>query len=207
MCRRDGWDGDPKPYATVGSTRMSFFRRPSWEKHATNAVSSVLMVDSQKSKVSYEHVRLTVPGKAVGEEKVVLDDVTGTLRECRVTALMGPSGAGKSSLLSVLAGKASAKQTKLRGNVLINDEKVSSSRLRNVTTLVEQGDILMPRLTVRETLEFAAALQLPANMSAAEKRGSAANLAEQFNLLKSYEHQVSIYSISQDHIGLVHDRQ
>jgi ABC-type multidrug transport system ATPase subunit len=80
-----------------------------------------------------------------------------TLNQGEVLALMGPSGSGKTTLLNVLAGRVSA----TKGSVLVDELRVSAPDYKKLTSFVEQEDILMGCLTVRETLDFAARLSLP----------------------------------------------
>jgi len=70
---------------------------------------------------------------------------------------MGPSGSGKTTLLNVLAGRASA----TKGSVLVDGTCVSAPDYKKLTSFVEQEDMLVGCLTVRETLDFAARLSLP----------------------------------------------
>ena len=50
--------------------------------------------------------------------------------------------------------------------MLYNGAVPSESVVRSVTSFVTQDDALMPSLTVRESLRFAAGLRLPSWMSA-----------------------------------------
>jgi ABC-type multidrug transport system ATPase subunit len=79
------------------------------------------------------------------------------LYEGELLALMGPSGSGKTTLLNVLTGRVPATQ----GSVLVNGTRVSAQDYKKLTSFVEQEDILMGSLTIRETLDFAARLALP----------------------------------------------
>ena len=81
-----------------------------------------------------------------------------------LTGLMGPSGSGKTSLLHVLHG--AAKHTRggvLEGTVLVNGTPCRNIHhaFRKMCSLVPQEDVLLPELTVQETLRFAAELRLP----------------------------------------------
>ena len=78
---------------------------------------------------------------------------------CRVTALMGPSGAGKTTLLDVIAGRKT--QGTLEGKIFVGEKKSSSKVLKSCAAYVEQFDNLLPTLTVRETLLYAAELKRP----------------------------------------------
>ena len=48
---------------------------------------------------------LTAAGRK-NKGRLVLDNLTGSIHACKVTALMGPSGCGKSSLVSCITGAA-----------------------------------------------------------------------------------------------------
>ena len=54
------------------------------------------------------------------------------------------------------------------GTILVNGEKIGPS-YRRVAAYVMQSDVLFPRLTVRETLMYAAELRVPASVPLAEK--------------------------------------
>ena len=68
---------------------------------------------------------------------------------------MGPSGAGKSTMLDALAGRISLTQ----GQVYINNEPRDAD-FKHFTSYVQQEDSLFGSLTVRETLQFAAAVNV-----------------------------------------------
>ena len=67
-----------------------------------------------KEIVRMEHITKVFPGVKA------LDDVSFTLREGEVHALMGENGAGKSTLMKILSGV----YTKTAGKIFINGEEV-----------------------------------------------------------------------------------
>lgn len=76
-------------------------------------------------------------------------------------------GAGKSTFLDILAGK--SKSGTLAGSVLVNGVKLNPSRFRLISGYVDQEDLLVANLTVRETLLFSANLRLPESVTSQEK--------------------------------------
>ncbi|KAF7279378.1 hypothetical protein GWI33_007321 [Rhynchophorus ferrugineus] len=58
----------------------------------------------QRPKVNLSFSNLSYTVKQGKQDKVILKNVSGTLRSGELTAIMGPSGAGKSSLLNILTG-------------------------------------------------------------------------------------------------------
>jgi hypothetical protein len=86
---------------------------------------------------------------------------------------MAPSGGGETSLLNSMTRRLhSALQTKYcsSGEVLFNGCVATDSVIRSICSYVPQDDEgLLPFLTVRETLRFAACLRLPSWMSKSEK--------------------------------------
>lgn len=92
--------------------------------------------------------------------KVLLDTVSCSFVPGRLCALMGSSGAGKSTLMDLVAGRKN--QGSVEGSMLF-DGKPRPDFFKRVAGYVEQSDVLIPTLTVRETLMYAAELRLPAS--------------------------------------------
>ncbi|KAI9352264.1 hypothetical protein DFJ73DRAFT_642637 [Zopfochytrium polystomum] len=100
----------------------------------------------------------SISSYSIGKRKL-LRDVQGTASPGKVLAIMGPSGAGKTTLLDILAGKSKSGVTD--GYVSLDGSTVAPSVLRKLVGYVDQEDLLLPTLTVRETLMFSASLRLP----------------------------------------------
>lgn len=83
----------------------------------------------------------------------ILDQVTLTIPNGGITALVGANGAGKSTLLSLIARLAPL-QT---GTIHVGDLDVSrcpSNRLARTLSILPQNTEVAPRLTVRELVSF-----------------------------------------------------
>ncbi|XP_066135177.1 broad substrate specificity ATP-binding cassette transporter ABCG2 isoform X2 [Saccopteryx bilineata] len=83
-----------------------------------------------------------------------------------LNAILGPTGGGKSSLLDILAARKDPQG--LSGDVLINGAPRPANFKCN-SGYVVQDDVVMGTLTVRENLQFSAALRLPTTMTNHEK--------------------------------------
>ncbi|GLU89433.1 ATP-binding cassette domain-containing protein [Agromyces sp. NBRC 114283] len=98
----------------------------------------------------------------------VIQGVSFTLEQGRVTALVGPNGAGKTSLLDGISGVApiSAGTIRIDGTPI---EKLSRvARAKQGIVHIEQGRAVFPSLTVRENLSLTA--RTPAEIDAALAR-------------------------------------
>lgn len=84
--------------------------------------------------------------------------VTGHLDSGNLLAIIGASGAGKTTLLNVLTGR-NLKNVQVRGNVLLNGEPASIDRLTSCSSYVQQDDLFIGILTVREHLLFQVILE------------------------------------------------
>lgn len=106
-------------------------------------------------------------------ELEILKPITAEFHPGQLNVIMGPSGSGKTSLLNSLARRLHGSfgtQYRLQGDMLYNGAVPSESVIRSITSFVTQDDdALMPSLTVRESLRFAAGLRLPTWMSREEK--------------------------------------
>jgi ABC transport system ATP-binding/permease protein len=113
--------------------------------------------------VNFDAVGLTVSGK---NGAVYLDDVSLSLGDNSMLAVLGPSGSGKSTLTRALTGFRPASQ----GTVFYDGKDLYANydELRSRIGYVPQDDILHPSLQVRKALEYAAQLRFPRDISAAE---------------------------------------
>jgi len=120
--------------------------------------------------------------------KKVLDDVRGTFRPGRFTAIMGASGAGKTTLLNVIAGYGKGGET--TGDIVVNGSKISSVLMRELTAFVHQHDVILPSMTVREAVTMAAHLRLPRTMSDVEKNARVEEVLRWLSLVKVANNQI-----------------
>ncbi|CAM9855798.1 unnamed protein product, partial [Choristocarpus tenellus] len=115
------------------------------------------------------HLKRRAGGK---EWKTLLQHVSCSVRPGEMFAVMGASGAGKSTLLDLIAGRkkdgVQAGQVVLQqqGGRCDGDDSVTASSVSYSSTssrtlaYITQEDCHVAELTVRETLEFAAALKM-----------------------------------------------
>ncbi|OMO83785.1 hypothetical protein CCACVL1_11194 [Corchorus capsularis] len=97
--------------------------------------------------------------------KEILKGITGSTGPGEILALMGPSGSGKTTLLKIIGGRLT---DNVKGNITYNDIPYTPALKRRIG-FVTQDDILLPQLTVEETLVFSAFLRLPNDMSLQQK--------------------------------------
>lgn len=99
--------------------------------------------------------------------KTILHDVTADMPSGSLTAILGGSGSGKTTMLHALSHRIGGSRLQITGSILYNgSQRISSIR----SAYVMQHDVLVPTLTVRETLLYAAELRLPPPTSPDERR-------------------------------------
>ncbi|RNF09696.1 ATP-binding cassette protein subfamily G, member 5 [Trypanosoma rangeli] len=112
----------------------------------------------------------TLPGSRLAAEeeaqaRPILHRVNFTVHSGEVLAILGPSGAGKTTLLDLLSVR--RKQGVTTGTISFNGTPITTAgakfikQYRNIIGYVSQEDTLLPALTVRQTIEYAARLKLP----------------------------------------------
>lgn len=115
-------------------------------------------------------------GHRFGADKVVLDNVSFSVKRGEMLCVMGPSGCGKSTLLAHLAGHLRPK----RGHVRLNGISLYENRTRLAPFIASmpQEEALNPQLTVREHLINASTIRKPHLASADHSKRVDAILAE-----------------------------
>ncbi|KAL8707138.1 MAG: hypothetical protein Q9220_007785 [cf. Caloplaca sp. 1 TL-2023] len=120
------------------------------------------------------------------EKKAVLQSINTSFQPGHLNIIMGPSGSGKTSLLNLMAGRVQDSISTIydkSGTLLLNDTVPSSEIVRSICSYVcQDDDALLPTLTVRENLRFAAALRLPVHFSKAQKRQRAEDILSKLGL-------------------------
>ncbi|GAX85508.1 hypothetical protein CEUSTIGMA_g12924.t1 [Chlamydomonas eustigma] len=120
-----------------------------------------------RPRVSIQFMRL---GLKLPTGQRILTGVTGEFSHSQMHAILGPSGSGKTTFLTVLMGRATSGEMSggMKLTVEAEDLKAGDNKdtftindLKNITGLVPQEDLVHETMTVRENLEYSAALRLP----------------------------------------------
>ncbi|KAI8895869.1 P-loop containing nucleoside triphosphate hydrolase protein [Globomyces pollinis-pini] len=113
--------------------------------------------------------------------QTILRNVTGAVNPGELLAIMGPSGSGKSTCLDILACK--NKGGIITGDIRINGKHVNKNVLfSDISGYVDQDDIHLPTMTVKEILDFSAGLRLPESMTYRQKDDRVADVLELLGL-------------------------
>jgi ABC-type multidrug transport system ATPase subunit len=126
--------------------------------------------------------------------KDILKDLSADLPSRSLTAIVGASGSGKTTLLNIIARRIKDPKFQQFGNVAYESSTSSSpsdqdkSRgllsARIGVAYVVQQDVLLPTLTVRETLQYAADLRLSTTKTKAERQTMVESVIEELGLDK-----------------------
>ncbi|XP_065644618.1 ATP-binding cassette sub-family G member 4 [Hydra vulgaris] len=116
------------------------------------------------------------------EKKTILKNLNGAFKSGELVAVLGPSGAGKSSLLNILAGYSSNDGGVIGGKILVNGIERNLRRFRKLSCYIMQDDVLMPNLTVIESMMVSANLHLKSILGYKEKRRVVEDILSIFGL-------------------------
>ena len=123
--------------------------------------------------VVFQNLSYTVKDKVQSRKqkkeikKLILDNLTGSFLQSKLTGIMGPSGAGKTSLMEVLSGQ--SKTGVVTGNLYLNGHSSDINTIKKISGFVFQDDIILKTMTVKETLYMSALLRLPETITDEEK--------------------------------------
>lgn len=124
--------------------------------------SNKIMADHVPAALHFSNIGYTVNGSQI------LRNISGSVKPGQILAVMGASGAGKSTFLDILARR--EKRGLVSGETRVNGRHVSNAQFKRVVGFVDQEDMLLPTLTVYETVLYSALLRLPRDMSFEAKR-------------------------------------
>jgi ABC-type multidrug transport system ATPase subunit len=99
--------------------------------------------------------------------KTILHDVSANMPRGTLTAIMGGSGSGKTTMLNTMAECITSARLAISGSTTFNGQR----GINNIrSAYVMQQDVLLPTLTVRESLQYSAALRLPPPTTEEERK-------------------------------------
>lgn len=138
-----------------------------------------LLSNPQRINIVLDNVKLELEtknfftGKHVAS-KTLIAGVSAQFPCGQLSIIMGGSGTGKSTLLNMLCGKkipvGASNRLIETGRVLFNSKPQTKMTVSSVCSFVRQSDDhLLPALSCRETLQFAAELRLPSTMNKGDK--------------------------------------
>jgi len=99
--------------------------------------------------------------------KSVLSNVSFYLKPGTMTLILGPPGGGKTSLFNILTNR--VKMGQFSGEVLFNGKEINPINHNRMVSYVNQLDIHLAPLTLKQTLMFSAECQLPEDTTYEEK--------------------------------------
>ncbi|RSL82208.1 hypothetical protein CEP51_005304 [Fusarium floridanum] len=113
-------------------------------------------------------------------EKIILKPISAEFQPGVLNVIIGPSGSGKSSLLNAI-GRRLHNSTSITyhqsGTIKIDGVEVSDLTFRSICSYLRQDDeLLLPAMTVRETLRYAALLRLSRTMAVEDKHQRAEDI-------------------------------
>ncbi|CAN8003709.1 unnamed protein product [Ixodes hexagonus] len=124
----------------------------------------------------------------------LLKDVSLELHAGEVMAVLGSKGIGKKALLEVVARRAMGPT---RGQILLNDVPLTVRLFQEQCGYVARRVTLVPGVTVRQTLHFAAKLTVASKVSGSVKRGRVKQVMADLALNQVSNKEVSTLSVNE----------
>ncbi|KAI3390166.1 hypothetical protein SNEBB_001838 [Seison nebaliae] len=139
----------------IGSPESSPFKtfasQGTWHQERNVSLTWENLGVKTKSKKSL--CRKIVPSKQI------LSNVSGCVKSGQMLAILGASGSGKTTLLNTLNLRNSSDLVRI-GNIRLNCLTATQKMMGKYSSYVEQDDMFVGELTVREHLRFHSALRL-----------------------------------------------
>ncbi len=136
------------------------------------------------------YVKIEDLGFSYVKKERVLDNISLSMREGEIVAILGSSGSGKSTLLRVLSGL----EMPSKGNIVINEETLCASDIfvdaeKRQVGMVFQDYALFPHMNVEKNILFGLS-HLPKSCRK-ERVNEMLEMIHMTEKLKSYPHELS----------------
>nr|QNH67901.1 ATP-binding cassette transporter subfamily G-like protein 2 [Brachionus rotundiformis] len=174
----------------------NFLEIPRTESESVNSSLNQSVSNQNQIALSWKNVTVSLPKKnrllqklkkqtyKIEEPKKLVSNVDGYASLGEVMAIMGASGAGKTTLLNVLNFRNRGK-LKITGQIALNGRAVRSiEEIREVSSYVQQDDLFIGYLTVREHLLFQAMLRMDKDSTKKERMARVNKILQDLNLKK-----------------------
>ncbi|KAL7640654.1 UNVERIFIED_CONTAM: hypothetical protein RMT77_008929 [Armadillidium vulgare] len=124
-------------------------------------------------------------------QRHILKNVSGICRPGELLAIMGASGAGKTTLLNVLTFRNNDK-VRIKGDLCINGNRVHPETVTSMSAYVQQDDMFIGTLTVREQLVFQAMLRMDKHLTYEERMIRVDEVITELGLTKCSDTKIGI---------------
>ncbi|XP_050698091.1 protein white-like isoform X2 [Eriocheir sinensis] len=124
-------------------------------------------------------------------EKHILKDVTGVCRPGELLAIMGASGAGKTTLLNVLTHRNNDK-LRVTGDLFVNGRRVDPDTLTSRSAYVQQDDLFIGLITVREQLIFQAMVRMDRHLTYSQRMTRVDEVISELGLTKCADTKIGV---------------
>ncbi|RNA15896.1 white isoform X1 [Brachionus plicatilis] len=125
-------------------------------------------------------------------KKTIINNVSGIAQSNEILAIMGASGAGKTSLLNALNFR-NNESLNVYGEIKVNGQLIKSqNELSSISGYVQQDDLFIESLTVKETLIFQAMLRMDESICKEKRLKRVEEVMHDLNLKKCQNISVDI---------------
>ncbi|KAL3270492.1 hypothetical protein HHI36_021033 [Cryptolaemus montrouzieri] len=116
-------------------------------------------------------------------QKHILKNVNGIAYPGELLVLMGSSGAGKTTLMNCMTFR-NLKSLTISGSIRINDQPVTQTQLAAQSAYVQQDDLFIPYLTVKEHLIFQALVRMDSHFTYVQRMQRVEEVLTELSLKK-----------------------
>ncbi|GFO40888.1 ATP-binding cassette sub-family g member [Plakobranchus ocellatus] len=120
--------------------------------------------------------------------KQILHNVNGHVPSGTLLAILGASGAGKSTLLNVLTHR-NTKSYTISGEIYVNGFLVDNN-INEMSAYVQQDDLFISTLTVREQLQFRALLRMDKRVGTRARLARVEDVIQEMGLSKCASNRI-----------------
>ncbi|XP_053672740.1 ATP-binding cassette sub-family G member 1-like [Anopheles nili] len=151
------------------------------------AIESTKKAPTPSTTLAFQDISFRVRRKD-GQQKQLLNGISGTFYSGRLAGILGPSGAGKSTLLNILSA---FKTNNVSGSIFVNGVPIDRKIYCREVSYTPQDVVLLGNITVTESLEFAADLKLSSDVTTSQKSAMVVDILKLLGLSKCANNPVA----------------